>query len=306
MPAVPRCEPLHRVQRFAAATACSSSGVVRVGAIHAGVVLRGHDLCGRAWLGAPVRVADVKIRLELSEVGLVGQGRRVHVVDLRDVDPIQHRPRGVLVAPLARQRIVAAWLRAAWLRATDDSILEEMKLKLPEGGLLREAWVPLLREAWSDFDELHGPLHAPVAIALGRILAIIAAPEAADHLTLLLRRACARHRAAAPIAIMQVSLEIGEARLLRQSWIPLRACVDSMTLCPNCIVVARLARHRVVARSLAEKFWLALCLSEAAPQVNIRTTVRGCTPDAEEVTNLHALYGVGRHRTTRQDQEQGD
>eukprot|EP00443_Scrippsiella_acuminata_P013063 CAMPEP_0115328336 /NCGR_PEP_ID=MMETSP0270-20121206/84628_1 /TAXON_ID=71861 /ORGANISM="Scrippsiella trochoidea, Strain CCMP3099" /LENGTH=79 /DNA_ID=CAMNT_0002748855 /DNA_START=285 /DNA_END=524 /DNA_ORIENTATION=- len=79
-----------------------------------------------------------------------------------------------------------------------------------------------------------------------------------------------------------------------------------MTLCPNCILIARLARHRVVARSLAKKFWLALCLSEAAPQVNIRTTVRGCTPDAEEVTNLHALYGVGRHRTSRQDQEQGD
>mmetsp|Transcript_62392 Transcript_62392/g.157888 ORF Transcript_62392/g.157888 Transcript_62392/m.157888 type:complete len:223 (+) Transcript_62392:411-1079(+) len=207
---------------------------------------------------------------------------------------MRHRPSYILVAPLARQRIVAAWLRAAWLRATDDSILEEMKLKLPERGLLREAWVPLLREAWSDFDELHGPLHAPVAIALGRILAIIAAPEAADHLTFLLARVRARHRAAVPVAIVQVSLEIGEARLVRQPWVPFRTCVDGIVLRPDCVVVANLVGHRVVARAFAEKLPLALCLPGAAPQVHISAAFNGCTCDAEEATNLLILHGIRR------------
>jgi len=277
---------------------CNLSGLVRLGAIHAGVVLRGHDHGGRARLGAPVRVAEVKVGLKLCECGLIGQGLRVRVAALREIDTVRHRPSCVLVAPLPRQRIVAAWLQA-----TADLILEEMKLKLPERGLLREAWVPLRFE---DDAFLHGPVHVVVAPALGRILAVIAAPEAADHLTLLLARACARHRATAPIAIMQVSLEIGEARLVRQSRIPLRACVDGMALCPNCIVVARLSGHRVVARSLAEKFRLALYLSLAAPQVHFHTAVKGRTRDAEEVTNLHALHGIGRHRTIRQGEEQGN
>eukprot|EP00443_Scrippsiella_acuminata_P013230 CAMPEP_0115216242 /NCGR_PEP_ID=MMETSP0270-20121206/25238_1 /TAXON_ID=71861 /ORGANISM="Scrippsiella trochoidea, Strain CCMP3099" /LENGTH=79 /DNA_ID=CAMNT_0002630075 /DNA_START=16 /DNA_END=255 /DNA_ORIENTATION=+ len=79
-----------------------------------------------------------------------------------------------------------------------------------------------------------------------------------------------------------------------------------MTLCPNCIVVACLAGHSVVARTLADKFQLALYLSEAAPQVHLHAAVNGRTPVAEEVTNLHAVHAIGCHRITRQDQEQGN
>eukprot|EP00443_Scrippsiella_acuminata_P115698 CAMPEP_0115672602 /NCGR_PEP_ID=MMETSP0272-20121206/52669_1 /TAXON_ID=71861 /ORGANISM="Scrippsiella trochoidea, Strain CCMP3099" /LENGTH=204 /DNA_ID=CAMNT_0003111443 /DNA_START=257 /DNA_END=871 /DNA_ORIENTATION=+ len=142
---------------------------------------------------------------------------------------------------------------------------------------------------------LHGPCHLPVALrALCRVLAVRVAPEAADHLAFVLARAGARHRATVPIAIVQVGLEVGEARLVRQPRVPLRARIDGIILRKDRVVVAHITGHCVVARALAEKLPLALRLPRAAPQVHIGTAVNGRTRDAQEAADLHVLHGICR------------
>lgn len=178
-------------------------------AMQAGIVRCSQYLRIYAWLRAPSWVAEVKIGLEFCQTRFARQRVWVPMADFWDVDAVQHGPLCILVAPLPRESVVATRLATIVALSPVLFSLEEPCLELSKGGLLCQARVPLWMEVHA---KSHGPSHVLMALGpLNCILAICVAPEAADHLAAVQDCTCAWHGAAAPIAIVQVGLEVCKA-----------------------------------------------------------------------------------------------